>query len=100
MSETPPAASNPFHGPHKIGSIGKPCVHPRFKGRPFTELRIEDDNGGILPPGRVGEITVRTPVMFKGYLNDPQQTAAALRNGWLLTGDLGYLDEDGYAYFV
>jgi carnitine-CoA ligase len=100
MSEIPAAASNPFRGPHKIGSIGKPCVHPRFKGRPFTELRIEDDNGGILPPGRVGEITVRTPVMFKGYLNDPQQTAAALRNGWLLTGDLGYLDEDGYAYFV
>lgn len=100
MSEIPAAASNPFQGPHKIGSIGKPCVHPRFKGRPFTELRIEDDTGRILPPGSVGEITVRTPVMFKGYLNDPQQTSAALRGGWLLTGDLGYLDEDGYAYFV
>jgi crotonobetaine/carnitine-CoA ligase len=100
MSEIPAATSNPFQGPHKVGSIGKPCVHPRFKDRPFTQLRIEDEDGHLLPPGAVGEITVRTPVMFKGYLNDPQQTAAALRNGWLLTGDLGYLDEDGYAYFV
>jgi crotonobetaine/carnitine-CoA ligase len=100
MSEIPAASSNPFLGPHKIGIIGKPCVHPRFKGRPFTELRIEDEEGVVLPPGRVGEITVRTPVMFKGYLNDPDQSAAALRNGWLLTGDLGCMDEDGYTYFV
>ncbi|WP_051580284.1 AMP-binding protein [Pseudonocardia acaciae] len=67
------------------------------------QVRIVDELGQDLPPGGVGEIIVsgvpgRT--LMKGYFKDPAATAAAMRDGWLYTGDFGYLDEKGYAYFV
>jgi crotonobetaine/carnitine-CoA ligase len=99
MSEIPGACCNPFQGPRKPGSIGKPAVHPRFPGD-FAELRIEDDEGNVLPVGATGELTVRTPMIFKEYLDDPKQTAAAFRDGWFLTGDLARCDADGYFYFI
>ncbi len=99
MSEIPGASCNPFLGPHVFGSIGVPAVHPRFPGS-FSALRIEDDSGKELPPGEIGELVVRTPIVFKRYLDDPEQTAAAFRNGWFLTGDLARRDENGYFYFV
>jgi crotonobetaine/carnitine-CoA ligase len=99
MSEIPGAACNPFLGPHKLGSIGLPAVHPRY-GADFSQLRVVDDAGNDVAVGEVGELIVKTPIAFKEYLNDPEQTAAAWRDGWFLTGDLAKRDSDGYIYFV
>ncbi|MFJ2193646.1 AMP-binding protein [Kitasatospora sp. NPDC087861] len=67
-------------------------------GRPFpdTEVRIVDEDGAVLAPGRTGEICVRTPTAMVGYWRDPELTARVLRDGWLHTGDLGSLDAAGY----
>jgi len=78
----------------KIGSCGVPLAPEVHR------LRIVDEAGKDLPPGRAGEIVKQSPVMMKGYFKNPDATAKALKNGWLYTGDLGYLDEDGYLYFV
>ena len=71
-------------------------------GRPYagTELRVVDAEGRDLPPRETGEILVRGPTTFKGYWRDPEATAAALRDGWLHTGDAGYLDEDGFLFIL
>jgi acyl-CoA synthetase (AMP-forming)/AMP-acid ligase II len=68
--------------------------------RTGMELRILDSDGGELATGRLGEIAVKGPTVMKGYWEDPPATAAALRNGWLHTGDIGYMDADGYVYIV
>jgi crotonobetaine/carnitine-CoA ligase len=99
MSEIPAACCNPFAGPHKVGSIGLAGRHPLRAG-PFAEMRVTDDDGRDVTVGEVGELIVRTPVMFVGYLNDPDQTASAFRDGWFLTGDYVRRDRDGYLYFV
>ncbi len=99
MTEIPGACCNPFAGPRKPGSIGRPAVHPTYPGA-FSDLRILGDDGGELPPGETGELVVRTPMMFKEYLDDPEQTVAAFRDGGFLTGDLVRRDADGYFYFV
>jgi crotonobetaine/carnitine-CoA ligase len=99
MTEIPGAACNPFLGPHKLASIGVAAVHPRFPGN-FSALRVEDDAGVEVTNGDTGELLVKTPIVFKEYLNDPEQTAAAFRNGWFLTGDLVRKDTDDYFYFV
>ncbi|MSR14789.1 MAG: hypothetical protein EXR86_09565 [Gammaproteobacteria bacterium] len=99
MSEIPGACNNPYFGPHKLGSMGKPARHPRIAGT-FAEMRVEDDAGNVVPTGVVGELVVKTPILFKGYLHDPEQTANSFRNGWFLTGDLVREDEDGYFYFI
>jgi acyl-CoA synthetase (AMP-forming)/AMP-acid ligase II len=67
-------------------------------GRPFPgmEVRIEDpETGEEVPVGEVGELTIRGPGIFDGYHNDPEKTAETMRGGWLHTGDLGSVDEDG-----
>jgi crotonobetaine/carnitine-CoA ligase len=99
MTEIPGAACNPFLGPHKLGSIGVAAVHQRFPGN-FSALRVADDSGRELPAGETGELLVRTPIVFKEYLDDPEQTDAAFRDGWFLTGDLARRDDEGYFYFV
>ncbi|MGH8260179.1 MAG: AMP-binding protein, partial [Steroidobacteraceae bacterium] len=99
MSEIPGACCNPFLGPHKAGSIGLPAVHPLYPGA-FSELRVVDEAGRDVPAAEEGELLVRTPMMFKEYLDDPVQTAAAFRDGWFLTGDLVRRDADGYVYFI
>lgn len=99
MSEIPGACCNPFLGPHKLGSFGKPAIHPRLPDQ-ITQMRVEDDSGAVLPVGEVGELAVRSPIMFMQYLDDLEQTRAAFRNGWFLTGDLVRQDEDGYFFFV
>ncbi|MBT3292392.1 MAG: AMP-binding protein, partial [Victivallales bacterium] len=79
--------------PHsKLGSVGVPP--------PFYELRIVDDDGNDVPVGEVGEIVGRGPVLMPGYYKRPDLTAEAIRDGWLHSGDLGRLDEDGYLYLV
>ncbi|HLX56634.1 MAG TPA: AMP-binding protein [Ktedonobacteraceae bacterium] len=78
--------------PVKRGSVGKPISG--------VELRIVDDNDQQVPVGEIGEIIARGPNIMQGYYNMPDATASALRNGWLHTGDMGKLDEDGYLYIV
>ncbi len=99
MSEIPGACNNPFEGPHKIGSIGRPARHPRFDDT-FVELRVVDDDGCEVPVGEMGELLVKTPIMALHYLDDPEQTRAAMQDGWFRTGDYVRRDEDGYFYFV
>jgi len=99
MSEIPGACCTPYAGLHKQGSIGKAAVHPSLPGA-FAQLRIVDDEGRELPAGETGELVVRTPMMFKEYLDDRAQTEAAFRDGWFLTGDLMRRDADDYFYFV
>lgn len=74
----------------KLGSAGKPLF--------FNRLRIVDERGRDLPPGQVGEIAVQGPTVSPGYHRRPDATARTWREGWFHTGDLGYLDEEGYLY--
>jgi acyl-CoA synthetase (AMP-forming)/AMP-acid ligase II len=71
-------------------------------GREQTCCRIQifDENERSLPPGKVGEIVARGPQVMKGYWNKPDETTKAIKNGWFHTGDLGYMDEEGYIYLV
>lgn len=74
----------------------------RSAGRPTvcTEVRVVDESDAPVPPRAIGEIVVRGPGTMLGYWNKPEETAAALRGGWMHTGDAGYLDEDGFLYVV
>lgn len=74
------------------GSVGKAL--------PFLEAAIMDDEGTLLKPGAVGEMVCRGPNVMAGYHNQPEATAQTIVNGWLHTGDLAYLDEEGFFYTV
>jgi len=78
--------------PQKMDSVGVPTF--------FSEMRIVDEEGNDLPPFQVGEIIGRGPMLMPGYYKRPDLTAEAIRSGWLYTGDLGYVDEDGFLYLV
>jgi acyl-CoA synthetase (AMP-forming)/AMP-acid ligase II len=65
-----------------------------------AEVRVVDENDQELPRGQIGEICARGPMVMKGYWKQPEATAAAIRDGWMHTGDAGYMDEDGYIYLV
>ena len=93
MSEAGPCMTyNPARGVRKPGSVGLPV--------PASELQIVaiDDPSRALARGEVGEIRVRGPHVTSGYRNRPEETAAALRNGWMHTGDIACMDEDGYVF--
>ena len=78
--------------------VGKPTsVGPTV---PCLEVKCVDDDGGALPPGGVGELWVKGAVVIKGYINRPQATAEAITHGWLHTGDVARIDEDGFVYIV
>ena len=83
---------NPLHGRHKPGTVGLPF--------PGQEVAIAGDAGQHLPPGEIGEVVIRGPNVMRGYLGKPRASAEALRDGLLHTGDLGYLDADGYLVLV
>ena len=85
---------NPMDGLAKRGSIGLPV--------PGTDAKIVDQDlgGPPLPPGKMGELVIRGPQVMAGYFNRPDDTADVLRNGWLYTGDIAYMDEDGYFFLV
>jgi long-chain acyl-CoA synthetase len=72
----------------------------RSAGRPSygVEIAMRAPDGAFLGPGEVGEICLRGPMVMAGYWNKPEETATALRDGWLHTGDAGYLDDDGFLY--
>ena len=95
LSECSPCATaGPLDGTARNGAIGLPL--------PGTELRIVDVESGerTLPPGEVGELTVRGPQVMLGYWNNPTATAQVIRDGWLFTGDLGMCDDDGFFKLV
>ena len=77
---------------HKIGSIGMPAG--------IIELKVVDENDNEVRQGEQGEIIIRGPNIMKGYFGQPEETATALRNGWLHSGDVGTFDEEGYLYIV
>jgi long-chain acyl-CoA synthetase len=91
---SPVTHANPFFGKRKIGSIGLP--------RPDTDSKIVDLETGErdLPPGEEGELCIRGPQVMQGYWNRPDETLKALRNGWLYTGDIAKMDEEGYFFIV
>jgi Acyl-CoA synthetases (AMP-forming)/AMP-acid ligases II len=86
------ACVNPLNGLKKVGSIGIP-----LKG---IEMKIFDENSKEVPQGKEGEIVIRGPMVMKGYWKMPKETAEVIRNGWLYTGDIGYVDPDGYFYIT
>jgi len=95
MTESSPVTHmNPFDGIRKVGSVGIPV--------PETECRIVDLETGEndIPVGQPGELIVKGPQVMKGYKNRPDETEKTLRNGWLYTGDIATMDEDGYFYIV
>ena len=92
LTEAAPVISANTLARHKLGSSGRLM--------PGLELRICDGNGRALPPGGRGEIVVRGENVMAGYWKNGTATAEVLRGGWLYTGDLGYLDEDGFLYVL
>lgn len=94
LSEASPVThSNYLWGERVKGSIGVPY--------PDTEAKIiSEETGEQLPPREIGELVVKGPQIMKGYWNRPEETAEVLKDGWLHTGDLGYMDEKGYFYIV
>lgn len=83
---------NPLGGKRKIGSIGISL--------PDQEMRIFDDNDNELPPGKIGEIVINGENVMARYFKNPEATNDAIRGGWLHTGDLGYMDNEGYFFIV
>jgi long-chain acyl-CoA synthetase len=93
LSEASPVTCfNPLDRQRKPGSIGTSILR--------VENKILNELGEEVPVGEVGELVVRGPNVMKGYYKMPEETAAAIRNGWLHTGDLARMDEDGYFYIV
>ncbi|MBM7631148.1 class I adenylate-forming enzyme family protein [Geomicrobium sediminis] len=86
--------SNPAEigGKTKVGSVGIPTYD--------TKIRIVKEDGSEAATGEVGEVAGKGPQIMQGYLNNREETAIALRDGWLYTGDLGYVDDEGYVYIV
>jgi len=86
---SPSTHANPHKGERRLGSIGLPL--------PSTDARIVDrETGEPLPPGAAGDLLIRGPQVMRGYWNLPEETALALRDGWLHTGDVARMDEDGF----
>jgi long-chain acyl-CoA synthetase len=93
MTETSCISSiNPFYGDRKAGSIGLP-----IRGQ---EMQIAGKDGEPAAPGEYGEIMVKGPNVMVGYLKNPEATDETIRDGWLYSGDIGYVDEDGYFYIA
>lgn len=99
LTEVPAVSQNPIGSTIKMKSIGLPAKHPE-PSLTFSEMKILDEDGQETPPGKVGELVVRSPVMTSGYFKDTQKTEEAIRDGWFYTGDFAYKDEDGYFFFV
>ncbi|WP_282035036.1 fatty acid--CoA ligase family protein [Metabacillus indicus] len=93
LSEASPVTCfNPLDRPRKAGSIGTNILN--------VENKVVNELGEEVPPGQVGELIVKGPNVMKGYYNMPEETAHTIRNGWLYTGDLATMDEEGYFTIV
>ena len=89
---SPVVSVNPPSGVQKLGSVGPPIID--------VTLRIADEEGKPLPTGEIGEILVKGPNVMQGYWQAPEATAETIVDGWLHTGDMGVLDDDGYLRIV
>ena len=107
--ETFGIAVNEFYGQTECNLVVSNCadlmaVKPGSMGRPVPghDVAVIDEAGAVLPPGKAGTVAVRRPdpVMFLEYWRNPEATAAKFNGDWLLTGDMGAMDEDGYLHFV
>jgi long-chain acyl-CoA synthetase len=93
MTESSPVITvNPLDGTLRIGTIGMPV--------PSTDVRIVDDAGNVIAIGEVGEIQAKGPQVMKGYWQRPESTAEVLKDGWLSTGDMGFMHPDGFFQIV
>lgn len=93
LTEASPIVScNPIDGNDRAGTIGIPV--------PSTEIKLIGEDGNEVGPGEPGELCVRGPQIMKGYWNRPEETAKTISDGWLLTGDMACVDEDGYFKIV
>ena len=92
LSEASPVISSNSPKAHKMGSSGKLVAH--------LELKILDENGQELPVGQKGEIVVKGENVMKGYWKNEKATKETIKNGWLHTGDMGYMDKDGFLYVL
>ncbi len=93
MTEASPVVTcNPIDGSGRLGTIGMPV--------PSTDVRIADEEGKVLGVGEVGEIQVKGPQVMKGYYNRAEATAKVIKDGWLSTGDIGMMSEDGFFQIV
>jgi long-chain acyl-CoA synthetase len=95
LSEATSGVTNQPYTRIKVGSVGVPLPRTDAKIVIETDNRFED-----APIGTIGELLIKGPQLMKGYWNKPEETNAALRDGWLHTGDIGYMDEEGYFYIV
>ncbi|MFH0824157.1 MAG: long-chain fatty acid--CoA ligase [Pseudomonadota bacterium] len=96
LTETTPVTHiNPYGGATKVGTIGLPLPNTEAK-----LVNVDDYNVEITTPGESGELCIKGPQVMKGYINRPEETATALRDGWLLTGDIAVIDEEGYFTIV
>ncbi|MFF9364504.1 class I adenylate-forming enzyme family protein [Streptomyces griseoluteus] len=86
------STSNPLDGIRKPGTVGLPL--------PRQTVAIMDEDGLLITDGGIGEVVISGPTIMRGYLGRPEETAKAVRDGWLHTGDIGRLDEDGYLVLV
>ncbi|HDH06110.1 MAG TPA: long-chain fatty acid--CoA ligase [Nitrospirae bacterium] len=89
---SPIVAVNPLDGVRKPASVGPPL--------PGIEVAVIGEDGKKKPAGEIGELIVKGPNVMKGYFNKEEETKAVLKNGWLYTGDMAKIDEDGYIYIV
>ena len=102
QAESPMTITYLPHADHLLDGDADQMKRLASAGIPRTdvEVKIVDTDGNELPPGETGEIVTRSDLVMKGYWRDPDATAEALRDGWLHTGDLGYLDEHGYLFLM
>ncbi|KNZ69992.1 o-succinylbenzoate--CoA ligase [Thermincola ferriacetica] len=89
---SPVCTTNPYYGERKPGSIGVPI--------PGVEVKIVDEKGNEVPRNTPGELCFKGPNVMKGYWNRPEATAEALKDGWMHSGDIGYMDEEGYIFIM
>jgi long-chain acyl-CoA synthetase len=102
LTETSPILTYLDFEEHKKALATSDFTRLKAAGRPIAgvDMRILDDAGSEVPLGEAGEVVVRAPNVTKGYLNLPDATAAAIRNGWFHTGDVGRMDEEGFMYLL
>jgi acyl-CoA synthetase (AMP-forming)/AMP-acid ligase II len=101
QTETTSSVTGLSENDHRLARAGRPeLLLSCGRNHAGTEVEIVNDDDKPVPPGTIGEIRARGPQMLKGYWNRPEATAETMRDGWLYTGDAGYLDADGYLYIA
>jgi long-chain acyl-CoA synthetase len=102
MTEVSPLLTMLSFEDHKFENADRPFAPVKSAGKPVTgvEVRVVDDRDNEVPIGQVGEVIARGPNVMKGYWNRPEVNAEVLRGGWMHTGDLGAMDEDGFLYIL